>query len=73
MSFAARAQNPESLPVELLNLYRRATPAEKLALIGRINASLLALKAAQVVSRRPALSSADRAAAVRRWWLGARD
>lgn len=57
----------------LRTLYRAASPTEKLAVVARINASLIAIKDAAVAQQHPEWSIAQRRAAVRRWWLTARD
>lgn len=54
-------------------LYRAASPTEKLAVVARINASLTAIKDAALARQHPDWSPGRRRAAVRRWWLTARD
>lgn len=63
----------EPISPELGELYRQATPEAKLAVVARLNAGLQALKAAELVAREPHLSSIQRQARVRHWWLTARD
>ncbi|MBM3854176.1 MAG: hypothetical protein FJ399_13635 [Verrucomicrobia bacterium] len=63
----------EASDERLRALYRAASPTEKLAVVARINASLTAIKEAAVASQHPEWSPAERRAAVRRWWLTARD
>ena len=57
----------------MCELYRRATPEAKLAVVARLNAGLIALKEADLASRSPDLSPAQRQAIVRHWWLTAQD
>ena len=64
---------PEALNARLRALYRAASPTEKLATVARINASLTAIKEAAVARQHPDWPPAQRRAAVRRWWLSARD
>jgi hypothetical protein len=66
-------QARESLHPKQRELYRAAAPADKLALVGRINASLQAVKLAQLRATRPQLPAADHARELRRWWFSARD
>jgi hypothetical protein len=61
---------PHPLQIEL---YRRATPTQKLAVVARLNATALALKEATLLSRCPDMPATERREALRRWWLGARD
>jgi hypothetical protein len=61
---------PHPLQIEL---YRHATPTQKLAAVARLNATLLNLKEASLESQLPHLSSLERRALLRRWWLTARD
>lgn len=63
----------ERLDPRLRALYRTATPAAKLAIVGRLNAASIALKRAQFDARSPALSPVEKDAALRRWWFSARD
>lgn len=58
---------------KLRELYRRATPTEKLAAVHRINEALISLKSAHLQARHPEWSPAERTAALRRWWFSARD
>jgi hypothetical protein len=61
---------PHPLQIEL---YRRATPTQKLAVVARLNATAIALKEASLLARWPDTPAAERREALRRWWLGARD
>lgn len=61
---------PHPLQIEL---YRRATPTQKLAVVARLNATTLALKEASLQARRPNMPAAERREMLRRWWLSARD
>lgn len=63
----------EAIDDRLRALYRAASPTEKLAVVARINASLTAIKEAAVARQHPEWSPLERRAAVRRWWLTARD
>lgn len=65
--------NTESLDPQLRELYRKATPTEKLAVVGRLNATLLRLKAAEIEKRHPEAPAATRRQMLRRWWLAATD
>ena len=56
-----------------LELYRKATPTQKLATVARLNATMLMLKEASLQSRFSNLSAAERRQSLRRWWLAARD
>ena len=72
---AAQAKRPrfESLDPQLRDLYRNATPTQKLAVVARLNTSLIELKSADLQSRFPAMPPAKRRDILRQWWLGARD
>jgi hypothetical protein len=63
----------ETAEARLLGLYRSATPTQKLAVVGRINASLQALKAAKVRADHPGLTPHEQNRLVRSWWFSARD
>jgi hypothetical protein len=65
---------PEN-PIEplLLALYRRASPEKKLAVVTRLNATLLGLKEAQLAATRPDWTTSQRRTELRRWWFSARD
>jgi hypothetical protein len=69
----APVARPESLDPKLRELYRTASAADKLAIVGRLNATLLALKRAQLDARQPALASGEITAELRRWWFSSRD
>jgi hypothetical protein len=56
-----------------IDLYRRATPTAKLAALARLNATAIAIKEADLKTRRPDLPAAERRAALRQWWLASRD
>jgi hypothetical protein len=56
-----------------IDLYRRATPTQKLAAIARLNATAIAIKEADLESRCPDVPAAERRAVLRQWWLAARD
>ncbi len=67
----AGRENP--LEPQLLALYRRATPEQKLTAVMQLNQVLQGLKEAQLTVTRPEWSGAQRQAELRRWWLSARD
>lgn len=71
----AQAQRPrfEPLDPQLRDLYRHATPTQKLAVVARLNATLIELKSADLQARFPAMQPAKRRDLLRQWWLGARD
>jgi hypothetical protein len=71
----ARTRKPQFEPLDprLLDLYRRATPAEKLTVVSRLNATLIELKRADLLAKFPAQPPAHRQDLLRRWWLTARD
>lgn len=71
MSMAPHPENP--LDPRLLALYRAATPAAKLAVVTRLNATLIGLKEAQLAATRPEWTLDRRRIELRRWWLAARD
>jgi hypothetical protein len=73
MAPVARLRNLEPLDPILLELYRKATPTQKLAVVARLNATLIALKEADIRARRPDLSRKEQQALLRQWWLTARD
>lgn len=74
MEPATQTRPPSGASDERLRaLYRAASPTEKLAVVAHINASLTAIKEAAVTKQHPEWSPAERRAAVRRWWLTARD
>jgi hypothetical protein len=73
MALAANTRHLEPLHPRLLELYRRATPTEKLAVVARLNATLIGLKEADLHARLPGLSQEDYRKMLRRWWLAARD
>jgi hypothetical protein len=64
---------PEPLDPKLCALYRAATPERKLAVVARLNATLIGLKEADLRTRFPAQSTAERRTMLRRWWFAARD
>jgi hypothetical protein len=63
----------ESFEARQWELYRRASPTQKLAVVARLNAGLIGLKQADLRLRQPELSDQERQAIVRRWWLTAAD
>ena len=73
MSPAANIRDLEPLEPRLLELYRRATPAQKLAVVARLNQTLIKLKECDIRARHPALRPEEHRQMLRRWWLGAAD
>jgi hypothetical protein len=73
METADHIRDHEPLDPRLLELYRRATPTQKLAVVARLNGTLIGLKEADLRARQPALPPEKRQQVLRRWWLGARD
>jgi hypothetical protein len=61
---------PHPLQIEL---YRRATPTQKLAVVARLNATAIALKEAALKASAPEMPPGKRRELLRRWWLTARD
>ena len=62
-----------SLEPRLVELYRKATPEQKLAVVWRLNRTLQGLKEAQLTADRPEMSPMERRAEIRRWWLAKQD
>lgn len=58
---------------QLRELYRAATPTRKLAVVARLNATLISLKEADLQARFPKASAEEQRAMLRRWWLTASD
>ncbi|MBI4624849.1 MAG: hypothetical protein HY736_16740 [Verrucomicrobia bacterium] len=63
----------EPLEPHLRDLYRAATPTQKLAAVARLNATLIGLKEAELKARLPALAPEQTHALLRSWWLSAHD
>ena len=63
----------EPLDPRLRDLYRAATPTEKLTVVVRLNTTLIELKSAALRSKFPAMPPAKRSGLLRRWWLTTRD
>jgi len=61
---------PHPLQIEL---YRRATPTQKLATVARLNATLQQVKEATLRARFPAMSTTAIQQELRHWWLADRD
>lgn len=57
----------------LLALYRRSSPEAKLAIVHRLNVTLIGLKEANLVATRPDWTCEMRRNELRRWWLTAHD
>lgn len=66
-----RLENPVE-PV-LLGLYRRSSPEAKLAVVHRLNVTLIGLKEAHLTATRPDWTISQRQSELRRWWFSARD
>lgn len=73
MALASRYPDCGPFDPRLIELYRRATPTQKLAVVARLNATLIELKASDIRARRPDLAEAQQRAQLRRWWMTARD
>lgn len=73
MASSANVRDFEPLDPKLLELYRQATPTQKLAVVARLNAMLIGLKEADLRSRQPGVSRENQRDMLRRWWLTARD
>ena len=71
----ARTLSPKFEPLDprLRELYRAATPTEKLTAVVRLNATLIELKSAALRSKFPAMPPTKRGELLRRWWLSPRD
>ena len=61
---------PHALQIEL---YRQATPTQKLSTVARMNASAIKLKEGYLEARFPQKTPGERRELLRRWWLGSRD
>lgn len=57
----------------MLELYRAATPEQKLTVVMRLNHALQGLKEAHLAASRPDWTSEERRVEMRRWWFSARD
>lgn len=73
---------PDSVPLDRerdrphplqIELYRKATPTQKLAAVARLNAAAIAMKESALRAQHPPLSPEKRRELLRRWWLTARD
>ena len=73
MQSEGNVRHLEPLEPRLLELYRRATPTQKLTVVARLNGTLLELKSAALAAQHPALSPGQRRTILRRWWLTATD
>jgi hypothetical protein len=73
MAPAPRIPDFEPFDPRMIELYRRATPTQKLAVVARLNATLIELKAADIRARHPDLADAQQRAQLRRWWMTACD
>lgn len=68
-----RLPGEEPLDPQLLAQYRVATPEAKLAVVARLNATLIGLKDAQLAATCGELPLPARRLKLRHWWLAARD
>ena len=59
---------PHPLQIEL---YKKSTPTQKLAVVARLNMTAIALRDSVLQRDYPAMSAPERAALLRRWWLTA--
>ncbi len=73
MDRADTSHGNEALDPRLLECYRHATPSAKLAVVARLNESLIMLKDAALRAAQPELLPEKRRELLRRWWLGASD
>ncbi|MBI2517860.1 MAG: hypothetical protein HYV95_13230 [Opitutae bacterium] len=73
MTVTPRLPVEEPLDPQLLARYRVATPEAKLAVVARLNATLIGLKEAQLAATCGELSLPARRLKLRNWWLGTRD
>ena len=70
---ASQPREEAGLDPRLRDLYRAATPTQKLAVVARINATLIGLKEAELLARYAEMTPENRRERLRRWWLGAPD
>jgi hypothetical protein len=56
-----------------IQLYQRASPTQKLAVVARLNASAIRIKEAALQSRFPEMAVTERNRVLRHWWLTASD
>ena len=63
----------EPLDPRLRDLYRAASPTQKLAVVHRLNATLIGLKEAELQARHAEMTPHQRRELLRHWWLTARD
>jgi len=73
MNRADTLHGNEVLDPRLLECYRHATPGAKLAVVARLNETLITLKEAALRAAHPDLPVEKRRELLRRWWLGASD
>lgn len=73
MNAAGTAHGNETLDPQMLECYRRATPGAKLAVVTRLNETLIALKEAALLKNHPDVTPAKRRELLRLWWFGAAD
>ena len=63
----------ETIEPRMRDLYRNATPTQKLMIVARLNSTLIDLKDAKLQAQFPAMPEKERRVLLRRWWFGARD
>jgi hypothetical protein len=63
----------DAIDPRLADIYRGATPSQKLAVVSRLNATLIGLKEADLFARHPAATGEQRRRMLRHWWLTASD
>lgn len=73
MNATATTSHADLLDERQRSLYRAATPTQKLAIVARLNATLLELKRSDLQARFPNHAAKQREAMLRQWWLTARD
>lgn len=61
----------DDVDFSMVPFYRRATAEQKLAVVGRLNAALIALKKAQLEAANQDWSAERIHQELRVWWLGA--
>lgn len=63
----------DATDLRLAEIYRRASPSQKLAVVARLNAMLIGLKEADLLARYPDVTGEQRLRMLRHWWLAAAD
>jgi hypothetical protein len=70
MEFDREHDRPHPLQIQL---YQRATPTQKLAMVAQLNATAIRLKEADLPARFPEMTASERHRLVRHGWLTAGD